>query len=191
MSWAVLAYVLLVAHLLVVDLDSNAPARFVEQIRGEAHKPYCLRPLAPFVARSLARSIPREAVENAVLGSTRLTHFFLFKRWGVERAPEYLAAFAVMYAGLLGALLALHAFLRTYLMPVAAGLGVLGAALSIPALYFDYAYLYDYPQLALFTLGLTLLARGRHDLLLRTFPVLCLSKETSVLLVLLFALQER
>jgi hypothetical protein len=190
-AWAVLAAGLLYAHLLPVDLDSNAPARFLAQIRGEADKPYCLRPLAPFLTRTLASSVEPARVESFVLHSAPLTNFFLFKRWGIERATEYLSAFVVMYAGLVGTLLALRYFLGIFARPAAAQLGTLGAGLLLPALFADYAYLYDYPQLALFTLGLGLLAEARLGALALAFPLLCLSKETSVLIVLVYALHYR
>jgi hypothetical protein len=63
---------------------------------------------------------------------------------------------------------------------------ILLALLGLTQFFRYYSYLYDFPNLSLFTLGLGLLVRRRWRVFLPVYLLACLNKETTILLTLVF-----
>ena len=77
-----------------------------------------------------------------------------------------------------------HFLLRFILMPI-----LLLPSLPPPPPPITASYIYDFPTLALFTLGLTLLAQWKMVWFLLIFMFGCVNKETIVLLTLIYMLE--
>lgn len=178
----------LASHLLTANLRDNPGARFEAQLDGTAARPYAYRVLAPALARTVEAALP-----GSLCGRWESCTATLFEArgWPRQRACGYLAAFILMGAALLGYAWAARWLFGAVLVEPWPALLALASLASTPLAYGEYGYLYDLPQLALFTLGLALQARGRWRTYALLFPWLCLSKETSILLVLLFVLHFR
>ena len=64
------------------------------------------------------------------------------------------------------------------------------AVLLLPAFFDKASYLYDFPALMLFTLGLALLARRKFAGFLTVFILGCINKETIILLTMIYFLHH-
>ncbi len=161
-------------------------------VEGTAWRPYVKRALVGVVVRALEAPVPlpaREAVAARVAASPRLRD-----RLGWE--PEHALRFALVFALHVAALTAFAAFLSRWLAaalglgPAAAALAGAGGLAMVP-IHFGYQnFVYDFPALALFTLGLALVWERRWTALALLWPVGMLNKETFVLLLPVLVLRE-
>ena len=62
------------------------------------------------------------------------------------------------------------------------------ALLALPTFFKYYSYIYDFPTLFLFTLGLILIIRNKWNIYYPIFILGCINKETTILLTLVFAI---
>lgn len=131
-------------------------------LAGTADRPWVFRQLAPALIRA----------GMAITG-----------------APAVAVAAWLVYASCVGWVLALWWWARAVFSPA----GALAAALIAPwplgVLFVSGGYVYDLLNLALITLALALLARGKWNAYLALFPVAMLCKETAALLIPVYALQ--
>jgi hypothetical protein len=85
----------------------------------------------------------------------------------------------------------MHAYLRTWFQPEAAVAGVALTAATIPLTFTNsWAHPDHIPELALFALGAAAIARRRDALFAVALAAAALNRETSVFLVLLYAVAE-
>lgn len=173
-------------------------ALYGHQVDAQAHRPFVLRALSPFVVRTLVRLVPdsvREDLESIAADRKKpWRHRLIYLGWNPKLLPEYLVGMAVMWASLLGFVWAFRGLIRTTIeSSIWFENGVPLLALALMPIYFAeyYCYLYDFPQLFLFTLGLLLLAARRWTSFLVLYPLSCLNKETTVLLTVVFLLHFR
>jgi hypothetical protein len=164
-------------------------AMLPDMVYGRAHRPFVKRQLAPLVVRGLSAVAPRELRH-------RLTNAFeqssITRRldWPPQYATEFTLALGVMYVSMLGFLLVLCAFLSaTLVLPgwLAHG-ATLATGLAVPIFFAGLTYIYDFPQLLLFTAALLAMARGRRWAYYPLLALACLNKETSILLPVVLAL---
>lgn len=180
----------LAAHLAIADLDGNPGARFLDQAQGRANRPYAYRVLAPGVVGLLDRVVPETLTDR--LGALGLTQAVLDHHgWSDGPARPYLLALLTMWGGLLLFAAAARALFAAFVPTPWPERLVLAGLLLLPGLYAQYGYLYDFLQLGAFTLGLVLLSRERWRAHALVYPLLCLSKETSLLLLLPLWLESR
>ena len=164
-----------------------------EMVAGTAWRPYVKRVLVPLVVRGTDALLPPGA--RAGLEQFVSRHPGLAARLGWQSAHASWYALVFLLHGLSLVLFAL-AFRRLAartlgLDPVRAALAAAGALALVP-IHFGYQnYLYDFPGLALFTLGLVLVAERRWGLFYFLWPLGLLNKETFVLLTPVFVLGER
>jgi hypothetical protein len=164
-----------------------------EMVAGTAWRPYVKRVLVPLVVRGADALLPAGA--RAGLGELVSGRPSLAARLGWQSAHASWYALVFLLHGLSLFLFAL-AFRRLAartlgLDPVRASLAAAGALALVP-IHFGYQnYLYDFPGLALFTLGLVLVAERRWGLFYLLWPVGLLNKETFVLLTPVFVLSAR
>jgi hypothetical protein len=130
---------------------------------GTADRPFVYRQLWPQVV-GLAARVAGVSVETAALWSLRLSCVAWL--W----ALRYLAS-VVLPRG--------ASFIATLMAPIL----LLPFIVGVVGLY-----VYDLPSLAAFTLGLALLARHRWGLYLALVPLAVLGRETTALLMVVFAL---
>ena len=173
-------------------LNAKAQATFPAMLDGTADRPYVNRALIGFLVRSSRPLLS----ESAVSKLTQHPRYQLaLKEIGLDWAPEhtrdYLIGCAWLYLFLLGFVAAMRALMVTlYDTPryVADLLG-LATLLILPPFFELYgSYVYDFPSLCLYTLGLVFLARGQHVAFLIVFAVGLFSKETTVLLTFVFCM---
>jgi hypothetical protein len=163
-------------------------AEFGEMVHGQAWRPFVTRALFPAVVRFAAQAVPAR-IESAIAGSALATRIVAWLKWEPSLYREYLTAFVLTVACV--ALLSLvlqRLWAAMFRSPAGYGeaFSILGL-LGIPALYKFYSYIYDLPFLLLYTACLLMIAQRRWVAYFMLFGLACLSKETSVLLILVFA----
>jgi hypothetical protein len=161
-------------------------AMFPDMIYGRAYRPFVARALLPALTRLIVPLLPSEWKTVLVTNDWRLAGY-----WEQEYLPEYLVASALMYASLVGFFFALkYLFKGLYRLPHAfVDMVCLAALAALPSFFRYYSYIYDFPTLFLFTLGLGLMIRKRWTPFLILFFFATVNKETSILLTLVFVLQ--
>jgi len=192
----VLAKFVLPAENVHSGINGYYRSRFIDMVGGTAYRPFVYRTLLPATVRlnSLATPDPFSHEFNQAVrkGFGRL---FFDAHWETTAAYEYCTALALMLAAFMGfghfaaKLVMLTCSMRETgwaRLPLA-----VSALLGLP-LFFRYtSYIYDPPQLLLFTMALYFLAGARLRAFAVTFVLCCINKETAVLLIPLFALTGR
>ncbi|MFH0909327.1 MAG: hypothetical protein V1929_11240 [bacterium] len=175
-------------------INGYKPAMFGDMIHGDANRPFVNRALLPMATRAIVAVLPeslRSSLGDEALARPGIHKLLKDLKWEHDLLPEYLVATALMGLSLLGFLLVVRCLFRT----VAEGPGwlfdltALLAVLGLPAFFKYYSYIYDFPALFLFTLGLALLARERWGLFLAVYLVSCFNKETTILLSVIFVIR--
>ncbi len=155
-----------------------------DMVYARAHKPFVKRQLVPILVRGLTAATPanvRDRLETAFERSTLITRRL---HWPAEYATEFVWAVLLMYAGMVGFLVALQRFLVVVLdVPIlVAHITACLVGLGLPVCFSGLTQTYDFPQLFLFTAGAILLRREKWWPFYPLYAVACLNKETSVLL---------
>jgi hypothetical protein len=168
---------------------------FSEMVYGTAWKPFVYRTLLPTSVRLVSEIIP-ESIHNAVTKKVESNNFLMLGleklKWESEFITEYLIAMVLMYLSLLGFVYAFRKlFDEIYTSPLWFK-NVISIILlfAIPAMFQpNYSnYVYDFPALFLFTLGLLFLRQRKWNHFLILFLIACFNKETIILLTMIFAI---
>jgi len=165
-------------------------------VNGTANRPYVYRQLAPFCIRRVLAAAPAEQwarLERWLEASRAVERLetwtgVTYGWWRTEDLAEIGVAALVNLLALLGFAYALRALLSAcYRAPrgFLDATTVVGLAL-LPFLTREGVYVYDYPQLFVFTLGLVVLRRESLPAYYPLLVVAAVSKETSALLVVVF-----
>lgn len=170
----------------------NPRSLLPDQVRGTAARPYVKRALVGLIVRGADALVP--AATHSALDSTVARTPFLRDRLRWE--PEHATWFALVFAiHLVSLTLFAAAFARLLIAALGAGAasaawgGALGLAL-VP-IHFGYQnFVYDFPGLALFTLGLVFLQERRWRAFYLLWPLGLLNKETFVLIAPVFAITQ-
>jgi hypothetical protein len=176
-------------------IDGYGKAMLLDMIYGRAYKPYVTRALLPGTVRLLTTAVPagtKRYWDRSLAANPAVRATFTKLKWNLGQPTEYLLTLALLWTALLGFVLALR-YLMTgiYRAPeLAVDLIPMIALLCLPPFFRYYSYIYDFPTLCLFTLGLAFLVRGRWAAFLVLYPLACLNKETTLLLTLLFVTYE-
>jgi len=174
-------------------MDAYDKARFGDTIHGRAWRPFVGRVLVPWTVRAVMAVVPDGA--EAAVGN--LVRQGVVPGENPGYVDEYPFEFAVTAALLLLCLVGFALALRRL---AGVTLGVTGwrrdvvpvpALVLLPCMYIYMNYVYDFPALFLFTLGLLMVAERRRAAFLAVFAVGCLNKETTILLSLVWFLQFR
>ncbi|HTK31819.1 MAG TPA: hypothetical protein VL332_07630 [Candidatus Saccharimonadaceae bacterium] len=174
----------------------NPRARVPDMVTGVAYRPYVYRTLVPLAIRGLDALVPapaRAAADSAVANSPLLRERLRWEpahatwfAWSVLLGWLSLIAFAIGFARLLRAVAACD--------PALAGLATVAplaacAMLVLVPIHFGYQnFVYDFAELALFTLALAALAASRWPAYYACFALALVNKETSLLLTGVFAI---
>lgn len=169
--WCVLLYITFAVAIGFADLRMRAHTDNVVKnyipgvVAGTESAPGLYRVLAPFTIDGLARA----------------TGVSLFNVWLATRLAFIFAAFC-----------SLHMYLRTWFEPEAALAGVATAAATLPLTFTNsWPHPDHMPELALFTLGAAAIARRRDGFFAIGLALAALNRETSVFLVILYAVAEQ
>ncbi len=177
-------------------IDGHPRASFADLVEGTAERPYAYRVLAPTAIRGLRELVPdatRTRIAEVAWRNKSFRETAERLKWAPAQTVTYLIATAIFWFSFLG----FAAVFRRLLLRVG-GLGVglsriwtLVAVAGLPVMFQYYSYIYDPTQLLLFTLGLLLLAERRWVAYLLAVVAATFSKETSILLIVLFAIHYR
>lgn len=182
---------LLATFVRVSEVNNLYRARFGDMVYGTAYRPYVSRALLPGMVRGITGLVPAErrtqwsaALESDPQIGPWLIEFKAESGLGVEAA----VAGGLMLVSLLGFCMSFRRLLGgLYSIPPALLDLATFAALLLLVLFFGFGYIYDFTTLFLFTLNLNFLARGNWKAALISYPLVCLNKETAVLLILVLA----
>ena len=178
----------------LMNLNSYEKAKFVDMVYGKAHKPFVYRVLVPTIVRLVRSAIPDslnyETHGRVYAQFPDLYEGMLYLGWELEYLTEYATAAVFMYASLLGYAYALRSLAKTLYSMDKWLEGVLPIlAIWILPIFFVKGthYLYDFPQLLLFTLLLVNLAKKRWWAFYPLLVVGLLNKETAIFVSIIFA----
>jgi hypothetical protein len=197
-TWAacLILALLVTAHFLTRSgVNVDARARLASLMDGSAHRPFVHRTLLPSAVKGLTAATPPAAAERleAFVRRSPLASRLLANFLG-GGAPALPAAWAVLlvFASLVGYAALLLALARQW-FPGSPGLALLAPPLGLAILpaFAAQGYLYDFPQLFLATLCLLAMGRERWGLYLVAFAIACVNKETTVLLLVPYAVHFR
>ena len=182
-------------------ISGYPPAMFADMVYAKASKPYVYRALLPATVRILTKAIPQTdklsldqfLEENHVVQSISNKLLFVKIQQDKSYLTEYAMALLLMFLSLVGFFWSLRYLFRSlYRTPVIyADIVSFAALTALPYCFKYYSYLYDFPTLFLFTLGLGLMCNKQWGLYLSIFLLGCLNKETTILLTLLYAVHYR
>jgi hypothetical protein len=189
-------------------------AELHDLIYGQAHRPFVSRPLGPWLIRGCLEIVP-DSVKIAIdeSGGRFINYAFgpplNVNPETVAQSPSYrtpnrlrqiwanglsesIVAYVISFSWLLGFSWVCEKLWREFYelcVPQAAAWFSLLAVMGVPVFFRYYSYLYDFPSLCLFTLCLYLMAhRSSFISYFLAFCLSCISKETSLLLVGIFAI---
>jgi hypothetical protein len=172
-------------------INDNKPSMFGEMIYGKASKPFVYRVLLPATVRMLSAPVPdiiRNTIVNKIDDNISLNKLFKKLKWEKELAVEYFFAMIIMFLSLWG-----FSFTVRYLFTLfyntsywfADSVSVL-ALLGLPTMFQYTSFIYDFPLLFFYTLGLVFLYKQDWIKFLLIFLIGCINKETTILLTLIF-----
>lgn len=181
-----LSIVVFLAYLANTSVGAFQPASLSRVLEGTAIRPYTYRILVPALARFLAPVITREIIDWCAnsTSAVRVT-FDRLSDGGYER--EAIVVLAIMLVSLAGFAFAERTLLtelgygkrEQFVWPLAILLMVLPVTLFT-------GFYYDFPQLLLVTINLSLMYRRNWPGYLFFLGVANLNKETSIFLVAIF-----
>jgi len=166
---------------------------FHDMVYGKAHKPYVYRALVPVTVRLATPAIPvqlRDSIDRFAGENSFICRVFSALEWEIEYFVEYCIASVLLYLSLLGFVLALRYLGKGVFQAeeVFHDIAALVSLVVLPTFFEYFSYLYDFPNLFLFTLGLALMVRRKWRWFLLVFVLACLNKETAILLTFIFVI---
>jgi hypothetical protein len=187
------AAILLVSFTFLLDPGINKEGgylAFPDVVYGRVKKPFVYRVLVPGVIRIIASALPESTHKWA---SGMFKYNFNHGNWEIEYALEYDIAVVLVCLSLLSFYVAVSYFCDCLFRgpPKFIPLVSLTALFGLPPFFKYWSYLYDFPALAFFTLGLALMVQRRWTWFLVLYLFSCLNKETTFLLSVVFFIYFR
>ena len=169
----------------VSGVNQYNKARLGDMVYGTAYRPYVYRALLPTVVSLFSPLIPSGVMEfsRQIPGMGQM----LSRLDAATYPTEAFLVLLGLYLSLLGFVLSLRYLMRALDYPEKVIDWVSAAALPLMIPMFLAGYIYDFPMLFLFTLGLAMSLRRLWLAYLGVFLLASLNKETSILLTLVFA----
>ena len=172
-------------------INGYEKAMFPDMIYGTAYKPFVYRTLLPAMVRLIQAPIPMQVRDliNKSLSNVSILKSAIDKLgWEKDYLLDYSVAFILLYLFLLGFLGAFKYLFTRLISTNEIFLNVTSfvAIVGLPLLFKYYTYIYDFPTLFLFTLGLGLMAAEQWNLYMLVFIFATFNKETSILLAFIY-----
>jgi len=190
---ASVALVVLCTFLADPGINHYPPSSFGDMVDGRAARPFVYRTLVPTTVRVVSGVLP----ESAHARMTIIAQHGPFKRimaaWDhmpAEYALELAIALPLIYGSLIGFVLTLRR-LATVLFELPRSFArkiPLIALVLLPPMFRYTNFIYDFPALFLFTLGLLLMVRQRWRAYFVLLVLAAINKETAILLPFVFGL---
>ncbi len=188
---ALIAGCVLIMFVIFPGINDDKPSMFGDMIYGKASKPFVYRVLLPATVRVLSAPVHqtlRNNISNKIEDSIPLNKLFKKLKWEKELAVEYSFAMLIMFLSLWGFSIAVrYLFILFYNTSswFADSVSVL-ALLGLPTMFQYTSFIYDFPLLLLYTLGLIFLYKQDWIKFLIIFLIGCINKETTILLTFVF-----
>jgi hypothetical protein len=181
----------LIMFIIFPGINDNKPSMFGDMIYGKASKPFVYRVLLPVTVRVLsepATQTIRHTISNTIEDNISLNKLFKKLKWEKELAVEYFFAVIIMFFSLWGFSIAVRYLFTLFYNTSSwfADLVSVLALLGLPTMFQYTSFIYDFPLLLLYTLGLIFLYKQDWIKFLIIFFVGCINKETTILLTLVF-----
>lgn len=180
------------SHLGINQFDE---CKFTDLIKGSANKPYVTRLLLPQFINVICGATP-QMIQNSITDfgtdNSRIKVIFDKLGWETEYFYQYMLALLLMLTCFIGVAYVGPEFLiitsrvaNTFLNKM---LLLFLTLLLMPGLFKYASYLYDPPQLFLFVSCLYFLVSNQPKRFLIIFLLLCINKETAIVLIPLFVI---
>ncbi|MFC2103367.1 hypothetical protein ACFLSS_02945 [Bacteroidota bacterium] len=188
---AAVASGVLIMFVIFPGINDNTPSMFGDTIYGKAHKPYVYRTLLPSAVRLLSSAVPnsvRSSISDKIESNISLKKLFIKLKWEKELAVEYSFAMLLMFLSLWGFTLAIRYLFQLFYetSPWYSYSVSLLALIGLPPMFQYTSFVYDFPLLFLYTLGLIFLYKQDWKSFLVLYFIACINKETTILLTLIF-----
>jgi hypothetical protein len=167
-------------------------------IDGTMHRPYVYRTLFPTTVRIITSIIPeiaQQRITSWVEKHAKVRNLFILMEWDAKPACRIFVVVGMMYLMFVAFAHVLCKFAmftcridNTFLNRLLISLAALGGLVPF---FVKMAYIYDPPQILLFTLALYFLSINRIRNFLFVFALCCWNKETCLLLIPIFAITFR
>jgi len=193
---AVVSFCVLVIFVINPGINQDQHSKFEEMIYGNAWKPFVYRTLLPTTVRVISAPVPqviKTSFSEMIDGSESFSKLFEKLKWEKELVVEYSIAMFLMFLSLFGFALSLRYLFTLFYntSSISANLVSILALLGLPTMFQYTSFLYDFPALFLYTLGLIFLYKRDWKKFLILYPIACLNKETTILLTLIFFIYYR
>ncbi|MFH2029337.1 MAG: hypothetical protein ABIJ40_01765 [Bacteroidota bacterium] len=187
--WIVLLIVstMVLGSFIQTNIDGYERAMFKEMINGTAHKPFIYRALVPIIIKSTSLLIPENVKEGInVWGKENIN--YLTKEGRDIDLLDLLFAIGLWYVSIICFAFVFQKLAHHFYSQNNKILFILTiiAVAGLPTFFKYYSYIYDLTHLSLFTFCLYLLVKANWKLYLLLICVTTLSKETSVLLIMIY-----
>lgn len=181
--------VVLFIFLVRPGMTGHHRADFPELMQGTAHRPYVTRALVPLTVRALSAITPA-SMREGVAASLRGREFVAAVGWYDAWLYEFALTTAVMFLCLVGFAWVLKRLTEVAcdVPPVVSNLGPIAAMFTLPLFFRYYSYPYDPATLLLYSAALLFLLERRFFWFVVCVALASANKETSVLLIPLYAL---
>src|SRR4051812_2342061 len=185
--YALLCFFICLLFVLNSNTNGNHEQTFRDMLDGTAFKPYVYRVLVPMLLRCVNLLSPHSIENFANLELSKYFPYFI-NHYHVSPDLAYLGVWSVVFYLISLLIYCRLLYLGGYhivgLPKAQAAITPLLGLLMLPP-FFRQGYIYDLPQLALFSACLYLMFRQKWRLYFFFFTLLCLNKETSI--IILFA----
>ncbi|UCH64714.1 MAG: hypothetical protein JSW63_08790 [Ignavibacterium sp.] len=188
---AFISFCVLIIFVVNPGINHYQPSKFEDMVYGKAWKPFVYRTLLPTTVRVIAAPAPealRTSLSQMVDESESYQKLFNKLGWEKELFVEYFVVMVLMFLSLWGFVIAVRYLFALFydssvMLP---NLVSILALLGLPTMFQYTSFLYDFPSLLLYTLGLIFLYQQDWKKFLILYPVACLNKETTILLTFIF-----
>lgn len=187
--------IVLVWSIISPGIDGYDRARLGDMVIGKAHRPYVYRVLVPSMVRLIKSIVPRAfrgVCTEWIESHSIISDLFTSLRWDAVYFIEYILVIIILYLSLLAFASAIRYLIYglshapEFFVDVVSLLSIA----ILPVMFKYYNYIYDFPHLVLFTLGLALMARHKWDLYLVVYILACFNKETTILLTMIYFIYQ-
>ena len=177
-------------------INHYQPSKFEDMVYGKAWKPFVYRTLLPTTVRVVSAPVPmsiRTSLSEMVDETESLKKLFEKLKWEKEFFVEYFVAMFLMFLSLWGFAIAVRYLFALFYdtTTLLANLVSILALLGLPTMFMYTSFLYDFPSLLLYTLGLIFLYKQDWKKFLILYPVACINKETTILLTIIYFIYYR
>jgi len=176
------------------SFNGDPRSTLTDLLHGTAHKPFVERMLVPLLTRGIYALAPEDGwnqLRASLLEIPKVQKETLRLGWETHYLPEYLIALTLVFGALVGFTFVCRAFFSTLYLTDQATRNALpiGALLSLPPFFHvGTHYIYDFPALLFFTMGLLFMVQKRWSPYYLVYLGGCLNKETMVILTVAFLL---